>query len=120
MYSLAKDGLEQMRTAEGKIVTFRIAANQVIDLPDGASLSFDDWRRWTKLQFTAGAVLEPRSGRPWARSPGATPGGFGTFFREFVTERVTFQRCPAFIRQGLCNECWRATGQGVEVTRVLA
>ncbi len=52
VYSLAKDGLEQMKTADGKIVTFRIAPGQVIDLPDGSSLSFDDWRRWTKLQVS--------------------------------------------------------------------
>ena len=52
VYSLAKDGLEQMKTADGKIVTFRIAPGQAIDLPDGSSLSFDDWRRWTKLQVS--------------------------------------------------------------------
>lgn len=52
VYSLTKDGLEQMRTADGNVVTFRIAPGQVIDLPDGSSLSFDDWRRWTKLQIS--------------------------------------------------------------------
>lgn len=53
VYSLRKDGLEQMRTADGTVVTFRIAPGQVVDLPDGSSLSFDDWRRWTKLQVSA-------------------------------------------------------------------
>ncbi|MDO5533032.1 MAG: cytochrome c biogenesis protein ResB [Propionibacteriaceae bacterium] len=52
VYSLSKDGLEQMRTPEGAVVTFRIAPGQVIDLPDGSSLAFDDWRRWTKLQVS--------------------------------------------------------------------
>ena len=52
VYSLAKDGLEQMKTPDDKVVTFRIAPGQVIDLPDGSSLSFDDWRRWTKLQVS--------------------------------------------------------------------
>ena len=52
VYSLTKDGLEQMRTPDGNVVTFRIAPGQVIDLPDGSSLSFDDWRRWTKLQVS--------------------------------------------------------------------
>ena len=52
VYSLTKDGLEQMRTPEGNVVTFRIAPGQAIDLPDGSSLSFDDWRRWTKLQVS--------------------------------------------------------------------
>ena len=52
VYSLRKDGLEQMTTDDGKVVTFRIAPGQVIDLPDGSSLSFDDWRRWTKLQVS--------------------------------------------------------------------
>lgn len=52
VYSINKTGLEQMRTDDGKIVTFRIAPGQAIDLPDGSSLSFDDWRRWTKLQIS--------------------------------------------------------------------
>ncbi|HHU39723.1 MAG TPA: cytochrome c biogenesis protein ResB [Propionibacterium sp.] len=53
VYSLTKDGLEQMTTDDGKVVTFRIAPGQAIDLPDGSSLSFDDWRRWTKLQVSS-------------------------------------------------------------------
>ena len=52
MYSLSKDGLEQMRGADGRIITFRMAPGQVVDLPDGSTLSFDDWRRWTKLQVS--------------------------------------------------------------------
>ena len=52
VYSINKAGLEQMRTADGGVVTFRIAPGQVIDLPDGSSLAFDDWRRWTKLQIS--------------------------------------------------------------------
>lgn len=52
VYSLSKDGLEQMRGADGRIITFRIAPGQVVDLPDGSTLSFDDWRRWTKLQVS--------------------------------------------------------------------
>ncbi|MFP5416110.1 MAG: cytochrome c biogenesis protein ResB [Actinomycetes bacterium] len=52
VYSLAKDGLEQMTTAGGAPVSFRIAPGQAVDLPDGSTLSFDDWRRWTKLQVS--------------------------------------------------------------------
>jgi cytochrome c biogenesis protein len=41
-----------MRTADGTLVTFKIAPGQIVDLPDGSTLSFDDWRRWTKLQVS--------------------------------------------------------------------
>ncbi|HRL79881.1 MAG TPA: cytochrome c biogenesis protein ResB [Propioniciclava sp.] len=52
VYSLNKDGLTQMRTADGTLVTFKIEPGQIVDLPDGSTLSFDDWRRWTKLQVS--------------------------------------------------------------------
>lgn len=52
VYSLDKDGLEQMRGADGRIITFRMAPGHVVDLPDGSTVSFDDWRRWTKLQVS--------------------------------------------------------------------
>ena len=52
VYSLNKNGLTQMRTPDGTLVTFKIAPGQIVDLPDGSTLSFDDWRRWTKLQVS--------------------------------------------------------------------
>lgn len=52
VYSLNKTGLTQMRTPDGTLVTFKIAPGQIVDLPDGSKLSFDDWRRWTKLQVS--------------------------------------------------------------------
>ncbi len=52
VYSLDKEGLEQLRTADGTPVTFRITPGQAVDLPDGSTVSFDDWRRWTKLQVS--------------------------------------------------------------------
>lgn len=52
VYSLNKAGLSQLKTPDGTLVTFRVAPGQVVDLPDGSKLSFDDWRRWTKLQVS--------------------------------------------------------------------
>ena len=52
VYSLAKDGLEQMMTPEGVPVTFKIQPGEYVELPDGSTLTFDDWKRWTKLQVS--------------------------------------------------------------------
>lgn len=52
VYSLNKRGLTQMRTPDGTLVTFKVAPGQIVDLPDGSTLRFDDWRRWTKLQIS--------------------------------------------------------------------
>lgn len=52
VYSLDKSHLAQMTTPEGQLVTFRLQPGQVVELPDGSTLSFDDWRRWTKLQVS--------------------------------------------------------------------
>ena len=42
-----------MTTDSGAPVTFRLQPGQVVDLPDGSTVSFDDWRRWTKLQVSS-------------------------------------------------------------------
>lgn len=52
VYSLSKAGLEQMTTAEGVPVSFKIQPGEYVELPDGSTLSFDDWKRWTKLQVS--------------------------------------------------------------------
>lgn len=52
VYSLDKTHLQQMTTQDGRLVTFRLQPGQVVELPDGSTLSFDDWRRWTKLQVS--------------------------------------------------------------------
>lgn len=52
VYSLAKNDLTQLKAADGTPVAFRISPGQIVDLPDGSKLSFDDWRRWTKLQVS--------------------------------------------------------------------
>lgn len=59
IYTLDKQALTQMTTADGRLVTFRLEPGQGVRLPDGSTLSFDDWRRWTKLQvsFSPGLPL---------------------------------------------------------------
>lgn len=59
VYSLNKDGLEQMMTTEGQPAAFRLAPGEQVELPDGTVVGFSDWRRWVKLQVSAepGLVL---------------------------------------------------------------
>lgn len=59
VYSLDKEGLRQMTAADGTPVAFRLAPGQRVDLPDGSSVTFTDWRRWVKLQVSSepGLVL---------------------------------------------------------------
>lgn len=52
VYTLDKNTLQQMTTADGTLVTFRLRPGQGVELPDGSTLTFDDWRRWTKLQVS--------------------------------------------------------------------
>ncbi|MFT3876787.1 MAG: cytochrome c biogenesis protein ResB [Propioniciclava sp.] len=52
VYSLSKAGLEQMTTPEGVPVTFKIEPGEYVELPDGSTLTFTDWKRWTKLQVS--------------------------------------------------------------------
>lgn len=51
VYSLDREWLEQMTVSDAP-VTFRLEPGQGVDLPDGSTLTFDDWRRWTKLQVS--------------------------------------------------------------------
>ena len=57
VYSLDKTGFTQVANADGSPLTFRLEPGQVVDLPDGSTLSFDDWRRWTKLQVSSSPGL---------------------------------------------------------------
>lgn len=57
VYSLDKTHLTQLTSAEGKLVTFRLKPGEGVRLPDGSTLSFDDWRRWTKLQVSSSPGL---------------------------------------------------------------
>lgn len=50
VYSLPKDGLEQMKNADGGPVAFRLGVGEAVELPDGSVVEFNDWRRWVKLQ----------------------------------------------------------------------
>ncbi len=50
VYSLPKDGLEQMTNADGGPVAFRLGVGEAVELPDGSVVEFNDWRRWVKLQ----------------------------------------------------------------------
>ena len=52
VYSLDKEHLTQTTTDGDAPVTFRLQPGQGVELPDGSTLSFDDWRRWTKLQVS--------------------------------------------------------------------
>ncbi|MBK8459113.1 MAG: cytochrome c biogenesis protein ResB [Micropruina sp.] len=49
VYSLDKAGLVQLTEGEKK-VAFRLKPGESFDLPGGGSISFDSWKRWTKLQ----------------------------------------------------------------------
>lgn len=53
VYSINKDGLHQMAIDDGTPVAFRIAPGEIIDLPDGSTVAFTEWRRWVKLQVSA-------------------------------------------------------------------
>ncbi|WP_232549160.1 cytochrome c biogenesis protein ResB [Propioniciclava soli] len=53
VYSINKDDLAQMTTAEGAPVAFRLAPGQIVDLPDGSTVEFSDWQRWVKLQVSS-------------------------------------------------------------------
>ncbi len=57
VYSIDKTTMTQLTTANGGLVSFKIEPGQVVDLPDGSKLSFDDWRRWTKLQVASAPGL---------------------------------------------------------------
>lgn len=51
VYSLDKTGLTQLMTGD-QPVTAALAVGQSLTLPDGGSISFDGWKRWTKLQVS--------------------------------------------------------------------
>lgn len=53
VYSLDKTGLEQVTSASGDPVRIRLSPGKVVDLPDGSTLEFTSWQRWTKLQLSS-------------------------------------------------------------------
>ena len=53
VYSIDKEDLVQMTNADGTPVAFRLAPGQIVELPDGSTVEFSDWRRWVKLQVSS-------------------------------------------------------------------
>ncbi len=53
VYTLDPAGLTQLTKADGEPVRAALAVGSSFELPDGrGSLSFDGWKRWTKLQIS--------------------------------------------------------------------
>lgn len=52
VYSLDKSGLEQVRRADGEALRFILSPGEVVELPDGSTISFDTWKRWVKIQVS--------------------------------------------------------------------
>lgn len=52
VYELDKSGLTQVRTSTGDLLRLRLAPGASTDLPGGGSITFETWRRWTRLQVS--------------------------------------------------------------------
>lgn len=52
VYSLDRTGLTQVMDGAAP-ASFRLAVGQSYALPDGTTLRFDSWKRWTKLQVSS-------------------------------------------------------------------
>lgn len=52
VYTLDKTGLTQVMDGSSP-ASFRLAPGQTYTLPDGSTLRFDSWKRWTKLQISS-------------------------------------------------------------------
>ena len=53
VYSLDKTGLTQLSNEAGDKLRLRLVPGSTVDLPGGGSITFESWKRWTKLQVSS-------------------------------------------------------------------